>query len=96
MAGVVINCCSTIGADCIINTGAIIDHDSVIEDYVHMSPGVHLAGTVKVGRGSWLGIGSVVSNNINICSSCKVGAGAVVLRDITKSGTYVGVPARRL
>ncbi|MDD4780993.1 MAG: acetyltransferase [Tissierellia bacterium] len=96
MAGVIINCCSTIGEGCIVNTGAVIDHDNVIEDYVHISPGTRLAGTVKVGQGSWLGIGSVVSNNVNICSGCKVGAGAVVVRDITEPGTYVGVPSRKI
>jgi len=96
MAGVVINCCTNIGSGCIINTSSTIDHDNIIEDYVHISPGVHLAGTVKVGKGTWLGIGSVVSNNINITSDCKVGAGAVVFKDITEIGTYVGVPARRL
>jgi sugar O-acyltransferase (sialic acid O-acetyltransferase NeuD family) len=96
MAGVVINCCSSIGEGCIVNTGAVIDHDNVIEDYVHISPGVHLAGTVKVGKETWLGIGSVVSNNINICNGCIIGAGAVVVRDITVPGTYVGVPSRRI
>ena len=96
MAGVVINCCSTIGEGCIVNTGAVIEHDNVIEDFVHISPGGRLAGTVKVGKGSWLGIGSVVSNNVNICSGCKIGAGAVVVKDITEPGTYVGIPARRI
>lgn len=95
MPGVVINCCTRIGKGCIINTGATIDHDNLIEDYVHISPGVHLAGTVKVGLGSWLGIGSIVSNNLEISSGCKLGAGAVVVKDITEIGTYVGVPARR-
>lgn len=96
MAGTVINCCSKMGKGCIINTGATIDHDNFIEDYVHISPGVHIAGTVKIGKGTWLGVGSVVSNNLNITSGCKVGAGAVVVKDITEVGTYVGVPARRL
>jgi sugar O-acyltransferase (sialic acid O-acetyltransferase NeuD family) len=96
MAGVVINCCTKIGKGCIINTGATIDHDNSIEDYVHISPGVHTAGTVKVGKGTWLGIGSAVSNNVNITSTCKVGAGAVVIKDITESGTYVGVPAKKI
>lgn len=96
MAGVVINCCTNIGNGCIINTGCTIDHDNVIENYVHISPGANLAGAVKVGRGSWLGIGSKVSNNINITSGCKVGVGAVVIRDIIEPGTYVGVPARRV
>ena len=95
MAGVVINSSSRIGNGCIINTSSSLDHDNVIENYVHISPGVNMAGTVKVGKGSWIGIGSVVSNNVNICSSCKVGAGAVVVKNITEPGTYVGVPARR-
>ncbi|WP_442594323.1 acetyltransferase [Neobacillus sp. D3-1R] len=96
MAGVVINSNTKIGEGCIINTGATIDHDNIIEDFVHISPGAHLAGTVNIGQGSWLGIGSVVSNNIMITNSCRIGAGAVVVKDITEPGTYVGVPVRRV
>lgn len=96
MAGVVINSSTKIGKGCIINTSSSLDHDNVIDDYVHISPGVNMAGTVKVGNGSWIGIGSVISNNVNICSGCKVGAGAVIVKDITDPGTYVGVPVRRV
>lgn len=96
MAGVVINNSSIIGKGCIINTSSSIDHDNLIEDYVHISPGANLAGTVKVGKGSWIGIGSVLSNNINICSGCKLGAGAVVVNDITEPGTYVGIPVMKI
>ncbi|EJV85866.1 MULTISPECIES: acetyltransferase [Bacillus] len=96
MAGAVINCCTKIGKGCIINTASTIDHDNKIDDYVHISPGAHLAGTVRVGSGTWLGIGSVVINNINIINECKIGAGAVVIKDITETGTYIGIPARRV
>lgn len=96
MAGVVINSSTRIGNGCIINTSSSLDHDNAIEDYVHISPGVNMAGTVKVGKGTWLGIGSVISNNVNICSGCKVGVGAVVVKDITEPGTYVGIPVRRV
>ncbi|MCC5803208.1 acetyltransferase [Rossellomorea vietnamensis] len=96
MAGAVINCCTNIGKGCIINTAATIDHDNIIGDYVHVSPGSHLAGSVKVGQQTWLGIGSIVSNNLNITNNCIVGAGAVVNIDLTESGTYVGVPVRRV
>ena len=96
MAGAIINCSTKIGKSCIINTGSTIDHDNYIEDYVHISPGVNLAGTVKVGQLSWLGIGSVISNNVNITSGCLVGAGSVVVKDITEPGVYVGVPVRRV
>lgn len=96
MAGVVINCNTKIGKGCIINTSATIDHDNIIGNFVHISPGVHLAGTVNIGQGSWLGIGTLVSNNVNITSRCNFGAGSVVVKDITDSGTYVGVPVRRV
>jgi len=96
MAGVIINCCTTIGKGCIVNTSATIDHDNLIEDFVHISPGSHLAGNVTVKKGTWLGIGSLISNNINITCNSIVGAGATVVKDITESGTYVGVPARRV
>jgi sugar O-acyltransferase (sialic acid O-acetyltransferase NeuD family) len=95
MAGVVINCCSKIGKGCIVNTGTTIDHDNVIEDYVHLSPGVCLAGNVRICRSSWMCIGAVIINNIQITSGCIIGAGAIVVRDITEAGTYVGNPARK-
>ncbi|PYG87163.1 sugar O-acyltransferase (sialic acid O-acetyltransferase NeuD family) [Ruminiclostridium sufflavum DSM 19573] len=96
MAGVVINSLTKIGKGCVINTSCSIDHDNVIEDYVHISPGAKLAGTVGIGKGSWIGIGSIVSNNLNVCSDCKIGAGAVVVKNITEPGVYVGVPARKM
>jgi sugar O-acyltransferase (sialic acid O-acetyltransferase NeuD family) len=96
MAGVVINSCTKIGKGSIINTSATIDHDNLIEDFVHISPGAHLAGNVKIGHSTWVGIGGVVCNNIDITSNCMVGAGAVVTRNIVEIGTYVGVPAKKI
>lgn len=95
MAGVVINNSCKIGKGCIINTSSSLDHDNVLEDYVHISPGTNLAGTVKVGKGTSIGIGSAVSNNVVICSECIIGAGTVVIKDINVPGVYFGVPARR-
>ena len=96
MAGAVINCCTQIGAGCIINTGATVDHENCLGNYVHLSPGVHLAGRVRIGERTWIGIGSSVSNDVTINRDNVIGAGAVVLKDITVTGTYVGIPARRL
>jgi sugar O-acyltransferase (sialic acid O-acetyltransferase NeuD family) len=96
MAGAVINCCTRIGKGCIINTSCSIDHDNNIENYAHISPGARLAGTVRIGQGSWLGIGSVISNNVKIIGGTIIGAGAVVVKNITVVGTYIGAPARRI
>lgn len=96
MAGVIINCCTSIGKGCIINTGSTVDHDCFIEDYVHISPGANLAGSVSVGKETWIGIGCTVIQNISITGKCKIGAGAVVTKNITESGTYIGIPAKKL
>ncbi|KAA0565840.1 acetyltransferase [Bacillus sp. CH30_1T] len=96
MAGVVINCCTRVGKGCIINTATSIDHDNIIGDYVHISPGCHLAGTVTVENLNWIGIGSKVSNNVMITNGCVIGAGATVINNITEVGTYVGVPIRKI
>lgn len=96
MAGVIINSCSTIGKGCIINTSASIDHDNKLGDYVHISPGVHLAGTVEIGKETWIGIGTIVNNDIKITNGCTVGAGSLVIKDINEIGTYIGHPTTRI
>lgn len=96
MANACINSSAKIGKHCIINTGAIIEHDNILEDYVHISPNSALGGTVIIGENVHIGIGTTVKNNVSICSNCTVGAGAVVTKNIDKEGTYIGVPAKRL
>ena len=95
MAGAVVNACASIGKHCIVNTGSVVEHDNVIEDFVHISPKVALGGTVSVGKSTHIGIGATVSNNVNICGDCIVGAGAVVIKEIDDGGIYIGVPARK-
>lgn len=94
-ANSVVNTGSKIGRGCIVNTAATVDHDCVLEDFVHISPGVHLSGSVRVGIGTWIGVGACVVNNIEICGGCVIGAGAVVVDSIDKAGTYIGVPAMK-
>ena len=95
MANAVINACTEIGKHCIINTGCIVEHDNMIEDYVHISPNSVLGGTVKIGECTHVGIGATVKNNITICENCIIGAGAAVVKDIEEKGIYIGVPGKR-
>ncbi|MEO8398077.1 MAG: NeuD/PglB/VioB family sugar acetyltransferase, partial [Chloroflexota bacterium] len=45
-AGAVVNPDTALGAHVIINTSSSVDHDCVIEDFVHIAPGAHLGGGV--------------------------------------------------
>lgn len=96
MPSVVVNASTKIGKHCIINTSSSIDHDNIIENYVHISPGVHTAGNVHIGENTWIGIGSTVINNVSIESNVIIGAGSVVVKNIENRGIYVGVPTRRI
>lgn len=96
MAGGIINPGSRVGSHCIINTAATVDHDCIISDYVHLSPGAHLGGTVQIGRDSWVGVGASIINNISIGDRVIIGAGAVVIRDVEDCCVVVGNPATLL
>lgn len=96
MAGAVVNAFSTIGQSCIINSNAVVEHDCNISDGVHISPGATLAGAVRVGCCSWVGIGSSVKQLVCVGENIIIGAGAVVTKDINLKGSYIGSPARRL
>ena len=78
----------------IINNQVLIEHDCLISSFVHLSPSVNIAGSTKIGELSWIGIGSIIIQKLNIASNVIVGAGSTVIDSIQKAGTYVGTPAR--
>ncbi len=93
-AGVVINSGSQIGENVIINTSSSVDHECIIGDGAHISPGVHLGGQVVVGRESWIGIGACVMDHILIGSNSVIGAGSVVVENIPDNVVAYGNPAK--
>jgi sugar O-acyltransferase (sialic acid O-acetyltransferase NeuD family) len=93
-AGAVIQADAVLGAHVIVNTTASIDHDCVLGDFVHIAPGVHLAGNVRLDTGAFLGIGSVATPGVHVGEWTTVGAGAAVIRNLPAGITAAGVPAR--
>ncbi len=96
MHGTVIGPYTTLGAGVIVNTGSTIDHDCRVEDFVHAAPGTHMAGTVTLGSGAFVGVGASVAPEVVIGAWAVVGAGAVVIRDVQPGRTVAGVPACEL
>ncbi|MGJ8681694.1 acetyltransferase [Paraglaciecola sp.] len=90
----VVNPYSTIGVGCILNTGATLDHDCEVENFVHIAPGCHVAGIVNIGELSFIGIGSSIVQSVNIGKNCVIGAGSVVVGDIRENTLGYGVPAK--
>lgn len=95
-AGAVIQPDARIGDHGIANTMVSVDHDCRVERYVHLAPGVHLAGHVLVGEGVLIGVGSAVIPHVSIGARTVVGAGSAVVGDLPPDVTASGVPARIL
>ena len=96
LANAVIHSFARIGKGCIINTGVIVEHDCVVEDFVNISPNSAMAGHCRVKNRAFLGISSTLSCAVTIGEDAVIGAGAVVITDIPERATAVGVPARIL
>ena len=94
MAGAVIGPYAKIGNGCIINTCSSVDHDCILGNYVHVAVGAHIAGNVTIKDKTWIGAGATINNDIKISSNNMIGSGAVVVKNITKSGVYIGIPAK--
>lgn len=83
-----------LGRHVIVNLGCTVGHDSVLEDFVTVAPGVNISGNVSVGSGTDLGTGSKIIQGVHIGGWSVIGAGAVVNRDLPNNVTAVGIPAK--
>ena len=94
MHGAIIQAESKIGKHCIINTGASVDHECIVGDFVHCAPHSTLCGNVHVGEGSFIGAGANVIPGIKIGKWATVAAGATVVSDVPDRAVVAGVPAK--
>jgi sugar O-acyltransferase (sialic acid O-acetyltransferase NeuD family) len=92
--GAIVQAQTKIGNHVILNTRVSVDHDCIIEDYVHIAPGATLCGTVHVGEGAFIGAGAVIIPGKKIGKWSTIGAGAVVVKDVPDGAVVVGNPGR--
>lgn len=85
-----------IGKHAILNRGNHIGHDCRIGDYFSIMPGAILGGNVNTGDEVYVGSCANVREKINIAGNSIIGMNAAVVKDIIESGTYVGVPAKKI
>jgi serine O-acetyltransferase len=104
VTGVEIHPGATIGRRFFIDhgMGVVIGETAVIGDDVLMYHQVTLGGTslekVKrhptIGDGVLIGMGAKIIGDITVGTSARIGANAVVTRDVPSNATAVGIPAR--
>jgi len=77
-----------------ININSTIGHDSVIEDFVTITPGVHISGENQIKEGCMLGTGSVTIPEITIGENSIIAAGTVLIENVPANSLFAGVPGR--
>jgi sugar O-acyltransferase (sialic acid O-acetyltransferase NeuD family) len=92
MAGVIINAGTVLADGCLVNTRASIDHDCQLSAFSSVAPGAVLAGAVRVGVRTSIGLGATVRQGVAIGPDTVIGAGATVTRDIPDLVVAYGLP----
>ena len=79
-----------------INAKSSVCHDSILENFVTLAPGVNVCGNVTIKHGADIGVGASIIQKTTIGSGSIIGAGAVVIKDIPENVVAVGVPAKTI
>ena len=98
-AGSVLTTNVRIGAHAHVNIACTLSHDTVLGDFATLSPGVHVAGHVHIGRDVFVGIGATIINGeagnpLVIGEGAVIAAGACVISNVPTHSLFAGVPAR--
>jgi sugar O-acyltransferase (sialic acid O-acetyltransferase NeuD family) len=94
MAQAAINHGCRVGEGCIVNTKSSLDHNSVMEDFSSLAPGVTCGGQVHIGYCSAVGIGANILGKIAIGKHTVIGAGSLVNKNISDNKVAYGVTAQ--
>jgi sugar O-acyltransferase (sialic acid O-acetyltransferase NeuD family) len=81
-----------IGTHCILNRANHIGHDCRIGNFFSAMPSVIVSGNVTIQDIVYIGTNSSIKEKIKICDSTTIGLNSGVVKDINKSGVYVGTP----
>jgi acyl-[acyl carrier protein]--UDP-N-acetylglucosamine O-acyltransferase len=87
---------TSIGARTFLMAHCHVGHDCRIGDEVELAAGTILAGHVTIENGARLGVNVCVKPRITIGAGARIGAGAVVVKDVPPGETWVGNPAREI
>ncbi|MBO5207807.1 MAG: acetyltransferase [Lachnospiraceae bacterium] len=77
-----VNADAKLGNMCIINSGALVEHECCVEDFTHVAVKAVLCGNVKVGSNTLIGAGATVIQGITIGNKCIVAAGTTVRKNL--------------
>jgi sugar O-acyltransferase (sialic acid O-acetyltransferase NeuD family) len=85
-----------IGKHTILNRGNHIGHDCRIGNYFSAMPGSIVSGNVTIHDLVYMGNNSSIREKLSVHNLTTIGSNAAVIKNIEESGTYVGVPSKKI
>ena len=93
-AGTIITVNIKIGEFVILNLGCTVGHDTVIGNFCSFMPQSNIAGEVVLGEAVYGGMGVGIINQVTVGNNVTLGAGSVVVKNISSNCLAVGIPAK--
>ena len=87
---------ATIGNHCILHSGAIIEAETHIHDWVEIGPGSIIGDHVTVEEDVFIGMGARIISGVTIQKGASIGAGSVVLGNVKSGDVLLGNPAKSI
>lgn len=84
----------------VYNLNITVGHDCVIDDFVTISPGANVSGNVHLKNCTYIGTGATIlqghslEKKLTINEGATVGAGAVVVKEVSSNTIVKGIPAK--
>jgi UDP-3-O-[3-hydroxymyristoyl] glucosamine N-acyltransferase len=92
--GAIISAAVHIGACCLLNLQASIDHDARLAPNVYVGQGVKIASHAQIGENVVIEMGASINSRVTIGAGARVVGGAFVNTDVPENAVVVGVPAQ--
>jgi acetyltransferase EpsM len=78
----------------IVNAGAIVERECVIEDFVTIGQSATICSNVTLDIGSYVGPSVTVLSNVKIGKWASVAAGSVIINDVPDFAIVFGNPGK--
>jgi serine acetyltransferase len=95
MVGAVLSNCTETGMGFIIYYNVVVTHDCKLGNFVEVSPGVSILGSVLINDFVMIGGNATILPKITIGKSAVIAAGAVITKSVPDYALMVGNPAKQ-
>lgn len=95
-AGTILTCNIKLGKHSHLNLYTTIGHDCVTGDFFTTAPAVNISGNCLFGKSVYCGTNASFRESLKISDNVIIGMGAVVIKNISEQGVYIGNPLHKI